>query len=136
LTVKRAPRKHRGEGEDSLIAFCRALPGATEDVKWGKDLIFSVGGKMFAGFELPEGEPLAFKVDPLDFDGPIVQKGIVPAPHMAHHSWVSVPERRRYPPHRSRSFSPNPIAWWRRSFRRRRAMPWASRHSHRRGHFR
>jgi len=83
--------------KDALIEFCRALPGATEDVKWGKDLILSVGGKMFAGFQLPEGEPLAFKVDPLDFDGLVARKGIVPAPYMAHHSWVSVPERARVP---------------------------------------
>ena len=34
----------------ALLAYCRSLPRATEDIKWGNDLIFSVGDKMFAGF--------------------------------------------------------------------------------------
>jgi len=37
---------------------CRLDRRGPEDVKWGKDLIFSVGGKMFAGFMLPEGQRL------------------------------------------------------------------------------
>ena len=88
-----ARKARASEPKDSLVAYCRSLPGATEDVKWGKDLIFSVGGKMFAGFQLPEGQPLAFKVEPLDFDGLVGQKGFIPAPYMAHHSWVSIPDR-------------------------------------------
>jgi predicted DNA-binding protein (MmcQ/YjbR family) len=28
-----------------LLEFCRGLPGATEDVKWGDHLVFSVGDK-------------------------------------------------------------------------------------------
>jgi hypothetical protein len=28
-------------------AACKALPGATYDVKWGKDECYSVGGGMF-----------------------------------------------------------------------------------------
>jgi predicted DNA-binding protein (MmcQ/YjbR family) len=82
---------------DPLIAFCRRLPGATEDVKWQKDLIFSVGGKMFAGFQLPDGEPLAFKVDVDAFDALVTRDGIVPAPYMAKHAWVSVPDRSKVP---------------------------------------
>lgn len=35
---------------EPLISFCRNLPKATEDIKWGKDLVFSVGNKMFAVF--------------------------------------------------------------------------------------
>ena len=30
--------KVRMSKKDSLVEFCRALPGAAEDVKWGKDL--------------------------------------------------------------------------------------------------
>jgi predicted DNA-binding protein (MmcQ/YjbR family) len=78
-----------------LVEFCRALPGATEDVKWGHDLVFSVGGKMFAGFQLPDGEPIGFKVDPAVFDALVGRRGIVPAPYMAKHSWVSVTDRGR-----------------------------------------
>ena len=81
--------------KDPLLEFCRALPGATEDVKWGADLIFSVGGKMFAGFRLPDGEPLAFKAAPDVFESLVGHKGVVPAPYMAKHSWVSVTDRRK-----------------------------------------
>jgi len=83
--------------KDALIEHCRALPGATEDVKWGKDLIFSVGGKMFAGFMMPEGQPLGFKVDPDAFDHMVGKRGIVPAPYMAKHSWISVTDRKKVP---------------------------------------
>lgn len=75
---------------DRILDFCRSLAGVTEDVKWGNDLVFSVGGKMFVAFGLPDREPFSFKVDPVAF-GTMVQKdGIRPAPYLAHHSWVSV----------------------------------------------
>ena len=32
---------------ESLREFCLSLPGATADIKWGQDLVFSVGKKMF-----------------------------------------------------------------------------------------
>ena len=80
---------------DPILEFCRALPGATEDVKWEHVLVFCVGGKMFAGFRIPEHEPLAFKVEPLAFDGIVGRSGIIPAPYMARHSWVSVTDRKR-----------------------------------------
>ena len=82
---------------DALIEHCRKLPGATEDVKWGKDLIFSVGGKMFAGFQLPEGEPIAFKVEPGIFQAMTGKNGVIPAPYMAKHSWISVTARKKVP---------------------------------------
>lgn len=83
--------------KDPLLNFCRSLPGATEDIKWGHDLIFSVGGKMFAGFQLPDAEPFGFKVDPLVFDTLVGHNGVVPAPYMAKHSWVSVTDRSLIP---------------------------------------
>ena len=89
--------KKATKSKDGLIEFCRSLPGATEDVKWGKDLIFSVGGKMFAGFMMPEGAPLGFKVDPDAFDHLVGRRGIVPAPYMAKHSWISVTDRKKVP---------------------------------------
>ena len=90
-------KKSRKITEDPLVVFCRSLPGATEDVKWGKDLIFSVGGRMFAGFPLPGGDPIGFKVDPHMFASLVGHKGVVPAPYMAKHSWVSVTDRNKLP---------------------------------------
>lgn len=82
---------------DALIEFCRSLQGATEDVKWGSDLIFSVGGKMFAGFQMPAGQPVGFKVDPLAFSSLVEQDCIEPAPYMARHHWVRVTDPERLP---------------------------------------
>ena len=36
-------------------ALAATLPGATEDIKWGADLVYSVGGKMFCVFLLEAG---------------------------------------------------------------------------------
>lgn len=76
--------------EHPLITFCRSLPAATEDIKWGNNLIFSVADKMFAGFDLPEGEPFSFKVDSLVFSGLVERPGIIPAPYLARYHWVQV----------------------------------------------
>jgi predicted DNA-binding protein (MmcQ/YjbR family) len=86
-------KRARAKPEDPLVELCRSLPGATEDIKWGSDLIFSVSGKMFAGFQMPDGQPIGFKVDALVFPSLVGKRGIVPAPYMAKHSWVSVPDR-------------------------------------------
>lgn len=82
-----------GGSDDPLVRLCRSLPGATEDVKWGHDLIFSVGGKMFAGFGLPDLQPLAFKVDPVAFQTLVAGPAFAPAPYMARHHWVTVADR-------------------------------------------
>jgi predicted DNA-binding protein (MmcQ/YjbR family) len=76
-----------------VLDFCRKLPGATEDVKWGNDLVFSVGGKMFVAFGLPDYEPIGFKVHPAVFGMLTQQEGIRPAPYLAQHSWVNVASR-------------------------------------------
>lgn len=80
-----------------LYDLLRSLPGVTEDIKWEKDLVFSVGGKMFAVFGLPEGEPIGFKVEDVAFASLTQQPGIIPAPYMARHSWVNVESRRTLP---------------------------------------
>jgi predicted DNA-binding protein (MmcQ/YjbR family) len=85
------------ESDDPLIRLCRSLPGATEDVKWGDNLIFSVGGKMFAGFDLPELQPLSFKVDPVAFQTLVASPAFEPAPYMARHHWVTVADRDAVP---------------------------------------
>lgn len=82
-----------------LQAFCRTLPGATEDIKWGDNLVFSVGGKMFAGFHVDEGIPVGFKCSDEDFEALTegARKGIIPAPYAARFGWVSVTAVRAMP---------------------------------------
>ena len=80
-------------GQDPLYELCRSLPGVTEDVKWGDNLVFSVGKKMFAVFDLPAGEPFSFKVDPDVFSMLTQQRGIRPAPYLARILPIPPPRR-------------------------------------------
>lgn len=73
-------------------AHCASLTGAVADVKWGADLTYCVGSKMFAVFLTKDGKtpasPPSFKVDDdlfLAFTG---RPGIEPAPYLARHKWV------------------------------------------------
>ena len=73
---------------ESLRQMCRALPGATEDVKWGQDLCFCVGTKMFAAVNLEPPHQLGFKCTPEMFAELIEREGIIPAPYLARAMWV------------------------------------------------
>lgn len=76
---------------DELREFCLSFPHATEDVKWGKDLCFSVGGKIFCvtGLETP-GSQVSFKCTPERFAELVEREGVVPAPYVARYHWVAV----------------------------------------------
>ena len=75
---------------ETLGDLCRSLPAVTEDVKWGKDLCFSVAGKMFcvAGLEGPL--TVSFKVRDEEFDELSSSPGMCPAPYVARYKWVLV----------------------------------------------
>jgi predicted DNA-binding protein (MmcQ/YjbR family) len=68
--------------------MCRALPGSNEDVKWGADLVFSVGGKMFTVVCLDPPHTVAFKCTPDAFAELVERDGIIPAPYLARAMWV------------------------------------------------
>ncbi|MYM96030.1 MmcQ/YjbR family DNA-binding protein [Duganella vulcania] len=72
-------------------ALCRTFPGAAEDTKWGADLVFSVGTKMFAVTELDDkAKAISFKVDDERFLELTDRPGIIPAPYLARAKWVRV----------------------------------------------
>src|SRR5262252_2533043 len=73
---------------DTVRTFCLSLPAAKEDIKWGSDLAFSVGGKMFAVVNTERPHTLAFKCTPETFGELIERDGIIPAPYMARAMWV------------------------------------------------
>ena len=53
---------------DSLRAFCLSFPRATENLQWGADLCFKVGGKIFAVASLESVPPsVCFKCTPEKF---------------------------------------------------------------------
>ena len=77
---------------DGLRQICRALPGVTEDVKWGQDLCFCVGSKMLAAVNLEPPHQLSFKCTPEMFSELVEREGIIPAPYLARAMWVQESE--------------------------------------------
>lgn len=82
---------------DFLRSYCNSLPGTTEDIKWEKDLCFSVGGKMYCVTSLEPPFSASFKVPDDEFDELSTRKGFVPAPYMARAKWVLVTDEARLP---------------------------------------
>jgi predicted DNA-binding protein (MmcQ/YjbR family) len=74
-----------------VLSLCRAMPGATEDIKWGNSTVFAVGRKIFA-ISSPDGPfgTLAFKVDDSRFLELTDRPGVIPAPYLARAKWISV----------------------------------------------
>jgi predicted DNA-binding protein (MmcQ/YjbR family) len=76
---------------ESLRAFCLSLPHATEGVQWDNDLLFRVGGKMFAVASLDVAPTrVSFKCTPEKFAELVEQEGITPAAYMARNHWVTL----------------------------------------------
>lgn len=76
---------------EQIAAFCRSLPGAREDIKWGGVRVFSVAeSKMFALFHLGGHAGLACKVDDDLFLGYCDRSGFRPAPYLARARWISM----------------------------------------------
>jgi len=70
---------------------CLKLPRTTEEVLWGNDLVFKIGGKMYAAAALEPGTPwLSFKCTPQDFAELTEREGIIPAPYAARHHWIAL----------------------------------------------
>jgi len=79
---------------DKLRSFCRTLPGATVDIKWGADECHCVGGKMFAVFGVHDKKAsnVSFKCEPSRFLELTDVPGIIPAPYLARAHWVQIEE--------------------------------------------
>lgn len=73
---------------DALRQICLALPDATEDIKWGQDLAFSVGQKMFCVVNIEPPHQLSFKCTSESFGELIERAGMRPAPYLARAMWV------------------------------------------------
>ena len=73
---------------ESLRVFCLSLPGATADIKWGQDLVFSVGKKMFCAVNTEPPHQCSFKTSDEDFAELIEREGMKPAPYLARATWV------------------------------------------------
>jgi len=86
---------------ERLRETCLGLPGTTEQIQWGADLVFKVGGKMFcvACTEPgPDTVALSFKCDPDRFAELVEREGIRPAPYLARAKWVALDRFDTLPP--------------------------------------
>ena len=76
---------------EAVRRYCLSLPHTTETVQWGSDLVFKIGGKMYA---VAATEParvwMSFKCSPEDFAELTERPGIIPAPYLARAQWVAL----------------------------------------------
>lgn len=70
--------------------FCLSLPSATEDIKWGNDLCFSVAGKMFCVCGLNPPLNVSLKVRDDEFDELCMAENISPAQYVGRYKWISI----------------------------------------------
>lgn len=77
---------------ESVRTYCISFPHVTESVQWGNDLVFKIGGKMFAVTVLEGASKycLSFKCTPEKFTELIEEEGIDPAPYSARYHWVAL----------------------------------------------
>jgi len=83
---------------DWLREVCLAFPHTTEQVQWGCDLVFKVGGKMFAVTPLEHAPVcLSFKASPENFADLTERPNIIPAPYLARAQWVALQSKDAIP---------------------------------------
>lgn len=71
--------------------LCLSFPHTTEHMQWGADLVFKVGGKMYAVLPLePAPVCLSFKCTDEEFATLTEQAGVIPAPYLARAKWVAL----------------------------------------------
>jgi predicted DNA-binding protein (MmcQ/YjbR family) len=76
---------------ESLRAYCLSFPDATEQVQWGADLVFKIGGKMFTVACLDPGETkVSFKCTPEEFAELVEHEDVKPADYVARYHWVTL----------------------------------------------
>jgi predicted DNA-binding protein (MmcQ/YjbR family) len=74
---------------EDIRAICKKMAAVTEDIKWGHDLVFSIGGKMFCVVGLDQFPVTAsFKVGDEQFEEMCTRDGFKPAPYVAKYKWV------------------------------------------------
>ncbi|MGB9611214.1 MAG: MmcQ/YjbR family DNA-binding protein [Bryobacteraceae bacterium] len=83
-----------------IRALCLAMPGAAEEILWGSEPVFKVGGRMFYVVSLEPGPVWrSFKTEKETFAELVERPGIVPAPYLARAHWVALEREDAMPPH-------------------------------------
>jgi len=70
---------------------CLALPGSTEKIQWGNDLVFKTHGKIFAVAALePGASALTFKCTPQEFSDLCERPDCTPARYITRGQWITL----------------------------------------------
>jgi len=77
---------------DFIRELCLSFPHATEQVQWGDDLVFKIGGKIFSVSPLSAHHRLVLsvKTTPEKFYELTEIPGVIPAPYMARNFWIAL----------------------------------------------
>lgn len=79
---------------EQLRKLCLSFPGTTEQIQWEDDLLFKVGGKMFAVTALiPAKVWISFKTSDEKFAELTERPGVIPAPYLARAKWIALESR-------------------------------------------
>jgi predicted DNA-binding protein (MmcQ/YjbR family) len=73
-----------------------SLPSATEDVKWGNDLCFSIGGKLFCVCDLKSHSTVTIKVGEDEFHELCSTENIDPAKYTGRYGYVTISKLARF----------------------------------------
>jgi predicted DNA-binding protein (MmcQ/YjbR family) len=79
-----------------LRNICKSMQFVTEGVKWGDDLCFLIGEKMFCVTALTPPLKVSLKVTDEEFAELSNSPGILPAPYVARYKWIFVENANRF----------------------------------------
>lgn len=82
-----------------IRAHCLSLKGTTETIQWGDDLVFKIGGKMYAIVVLNDkyATKMSFKCSAEEFAELCEVEGCKPAPYLARAHWIALEDRNALP---------------------------------------
>jgi predicted DNA-binding protein (MmcQ/YjbR family) len=72
---------------DSIREYCLSFPKSTENLQWGDNLCFKVGGKIFVILGLDHLQ-ICFKSSADKFAELVERENIAPAPYVGRYKWV------------------------------------------------
>ncbi len=75
---------------EDIRNFCVSLPHVTEDIKYGTDLCFSIGNKIFCGTRIEGQFKTGIKCDEFDFGYLVERQGIAPMPRLSVTYWIRI----------------------------------------------
>lgn len=75
---------------DLLREICLSMPFASEDIKYGSDLCFSIGKKIFCGTRIEGPFRTGIKCTESDFIELTEREGIIPMPRLSITYWIRI----------------------------------------------